>query len=152
MGPSLGRQDMALLFLTLLTLSLATSYSSPVTGNKVTCPEGWFDENDLDMGCLLMHSLEQKERIDQLVASEGYYYHWTGATDKDHEGDWVWGSTGGSGEPVQDFVWAPKQGNDGKLHNCMFWTWEMIHETQYLGGADDMCNILMGVYPLCQLV
>ena len=76
-----------------------------------------------------VHSLEQKERIDQLVgwlikntfhildniwyndntASEGYYYHWTGATDKNQEGDWVWGSTGGSGQPVQDFVWAPSK-------------------------------------------
>ena len=45
-----------------------------------------------------------------------------------------------------------EQGNDGKLHNCMFWTWEMIGETQFLGGADDMCNILLGVYPLCQMV
>merc|ERR1712098_632428 len=92
-------------------LSVATIYSSPVSGDKVTCPEGWVDANDLDMGCLLMHhkelnhkvhtwpksdefcrefgensrmvevhSLEQKQFLDQLVASEGYYYHWTGAT------------------------------------------------------------------------
>merc|ERR1712002_1181410 len=169
MGSTVGRSlAMALLLVTILTFSLATIYSSPVSDNKVSCPEGWVDANDLDMGCLLMHhselnhkvhtwpksdefcrefgensrmvevhTIKQKEFLDQLVANEG---------------DWIWGSTGGSGEPVQDFVWAPKQGNDGKLHNCMFWTWEMIGETQFLGGADDMCNILLGVYPLCQMV
>merc|ERR1711909_160013 len=108
---------MALLLVTILTISVATIYSSPVSDNKVSCPEGWVDANDLDMGCLLMHhkelnhkvhtwpksdefcrefgensrmvevhTLRQKEFLDQLVASEGYYYHWTGATAKEQEG------------------------------------------------------------------
>ena len=56
-----------------------------------------------------VHTEQQKAFLSQLVGGEGYYYHWTGATDKGHEGDWIWASTGGSNEPVQDFVWAPSE-------------------------------------------
>merc|ERR1712117_525848 len=54
---------MALLLVTILTISLATIYSSPVSDNRVSCPEGWVDANDLDMGCLLMHHSELNHKV-----------------------------------------------------------------------------------------
>ena len=42
-------------------------------------------------------------------ADEGYYYHWTGATDQRHEGTWLWGGETGSGGAVEDVAWMARE-------------------------------------------
>ena len=66
---------MTLLFLTCLSLSLATSYSSPVTGEKVTCPEGWFDENDLDMGKIINKTHQKQTSLVGIITDPHRYWY-----------------------------------------------------------------------------
>merc|ERR1712179_504333 len=63
MGFSVDTPDKMLSLVTFLTLAVATSYSSTVSGNKVTCPEGWVDGSHVDMGCLLMHHPELNHKV-----------------------------------------------------------------------------------------
>ena len=90
-----------------------------------------------------------------LILLDGRLY-WVGASDKRHEGLWLWDS---EDDLVQDFLWlegdcskelsfyySPPSGQPNKsvFSNCMYWS-------AGAGGAgNDACSFL--IYPLCQRI
>ena len=65
---------------------------------------------------------------------------WTGGTDVDSEGDWVWSSSLSS---VGQFIWSPGQPDGAEEQNCLY-----LNPHYGYSGRDDNCHIRK--QPLCQ--
>ena len=65
---------------------------------------------------------------------------WTGGTDVDSEGDWVWSSSLSS---VGQFLWSPGQPDGAEEQNCLY-----LNPHYDYTGRDDNCHIRK--QPLCQ--
>ena len=66
---------------------------------------------------------------------------WSGGTDQESEGDWVWSD---SLSPVGEFIWSPGQPDGGDQQNCLY-----LNPIHHYRGRDDDCHVRK--QPLCQL-
>ena len=153
--------------LDLLKALFASRIANNPSGDSGPCEPGWMDAHLEGLGCLLFgtesgtfqdantfcynnsaHLVEilTESQMDFMVMELqlletllGPRFYWGGGTDWNSEGRWYWAN---SLIPIEDFVWAEGEPNDGIRANYLtFWP----ARGYYM--ADELTHIL---YPLCQ--